>query len=277
MKIRKQATLLVIAVVATAVVAVGVTAAVTAGASTGGTTYYACIRSGKLVDVGVAAPSCPGGASQISWNSQGSAGPTGPQGPVGQASVVNAPAASDFAAACPQPPPPTSDGGTPSPSGVHAFLNIPGIPGESTDSTHTGQIDVLSWSFGMAGPTNGQGCVASHSSTGQGGVSGQQLSIVKNVDKASPMLMVSSGDGGHISSMTLSLHKGTSSADYLVFTFSNVAVTSVQWAHDGSGGPQEEATFEYGHLSVSYAPQNPDGTLGSRVLGCFDIDLQQSC
>src|SRR3974390_453199 len=103
MKFGKQVTLLVIAVVATAVLAVGVTAAVTAGASTGGTTYNACLKSGKLLDVGVATPTCPGGASPISWNSQGSPGPTGPQGPVGQASVVNAAAASDFASACPEP------------------------------------------------------------------------------------------------------------------------------------------------------------------------------
>ncbi len=274
MKFSKQATLLVIATVATAVLAVGVTAAVTAGASTGGSTYYACLRSGKLIDVGVAAPSCPGGTSQISWNSQGSAGQAGPQGPVGQASVVNLPAASEFASPCPQPPGP-SGSGTPSSSATQAFLNIPGIPGESTDPNHTGQIEVLSWSLGLAGSAAGSSCAASHSATGQG-ASGQQLSIVKRVDKASPQFMVLAGSGGHFTTATLSMRKAGASQDYLSFTFSNVYVTGVQWL-GGGDIPEEEATFQYSQMSISYAQQNSDGTFAPPILTCFDINLQQSC
>ncbi len=58
-----------------------------AGATATSTTYYACLtRSGLLIDVGTAAPTCPGGSTLISWGSvgpQGPAGATGPQGPAG--------------------------------------------------------------------------------------------------------------------------------------------------------------------------------------------------
>jgi hypothetical protein len=72
-------------------VAVGVAAAVTAGAS-GTSTYYACLKAGKLTKVGASAPTCVAPATQISWNSQGppgadgaigAQGPAGPQGPPG--------------------------------------------------------------------------------------------------------------------------------------------------------------------------------------------------
>jgi type VI secretion system secreted protein Hcp len=275
MRFRRQATLLVIAVVATAMLATGVTAAVTAGASTGGTTYYACLRSGKLVDVGVTAPGCPGGASQISWNSQGAAGPTGAQGPVGQASVVNVPSASLFANSCPQPPGPTGSN-TQSSSGAHAWLSIPGISGEATDSKHLNQIDIISWSLGVAGSTGGASCAGGHSSTGQG-ASGLQFSIVKSVDKSSPPLMLSAGDGGKLGSVVLNLRKGGASQDYLSYTFNNTFVTNIQWEHGDGAIPDEEVTFQYTSLSISYTPQNSDGSYATPIQSCFDINLQQAC
>jgi hypothetical protein len=44
----------------------------TAGASTPSTTYYACLKAGKLSKVGTTSPTCPKGAMVISWESQAS-------------------------------------------------------------------------------------------------------------------------------------------------------------------------------------------------------------
>jgi len=41
-------------------------------------TYYACLKAGKLTKVGTTSPSCPKGATVISWNSTGPRGPAGP-------------------------------------------------------------------------------------------------------------------------------------------------------------------------------------------------------
>jgi type VI secretion system secreted protein Hcp len=271
MDVIKKARVLVVVGVVVAAVTAGATLAVTAGASTSGTTYYACLRSGKLIDVGAAAPTCPGTSQQISWNSQGSPGPTGPQGPVGQASVVNVPSASLFASPCPQPP-----GTTSGPSGTEAFLEVPAIQGESTDPNHLNQIDVLSWSLGVGGANAGSSCPGTHSSAG--GVSADQLTIVKNVDKASPPLMVAAASGTVLSKVTLTVSKvsnGTTT-DYLVYTFSNMAVTGTQWL-SGGGPPEEQVTFAYSAIQVNYSPQNPDGTLGSPVVGCFNFLTQAGC
>jgi hypothetical protein len=67
-----------------AVLALGVSLGVEAVAS--GTTYYACLKGGKLTQVGTTSPTCPAGATVISWDEQGTQGvqgPTGPQGPAG--------------------------------------------------------------------------------------------------------------------------------------------------------------------------------------------------
>ena len=276
MNLKKQVTLLVIAVVATAMLAVGLTAAVTAGASTGGSTYFACVKSGKLIDVGVAAPSCPGGTSQISWNSQGSPGPTGAQGPVGQASVVNVAAASAFASDCPEPPAPSDPSTQPS-GGINASLSIPGVTDMKNGvSTPDAPIHLLSWSSGVAGPGEDTSCAAGRSATGQG-ASGLEFSVVKDVDQSSPVLFASAASGNHYPTATLSVRKSGASQDYLTYTFSTVFVTKVQWAHEGEGNPTEEVTFQYGKLGVSCTPQNSDGSYGTAIQTCFDINLQLAC
>ncbi len=274
MDVIKRVRLLVVVGLVAATTAAGAAVAVTAGASTSGPTYYACLRSGKLIDVGAAAPSCPGNAQQISWNAQGSPGPTGAQGPVGQASVVNVPTASLFASQCPVPPGPNpSPAG---PTGTQAFLGIPSIPGESTDSNHLNQIDVLSWSLGVGGGS-GSSCPGSRSSTGQG-ASGDQLSIVKYVDKSSPALMLAVVEGAHLGSATLSVSRVSNGTlvDYLVYTFTDVTVTGSQWLGNGDR-PEEQVTFQYAKIQVSYSQQKPDGTLASPILACFDIEAQVGC
>jgi len=276
MNVKKQATLLVVVVAATAMLAVGLTAAVTAGASTGGNTYFGCVKSGKLIDVGVAAPSCPGNTSQISWNSQGSPGPTGAQGPVGQASVVNLPAASAFASACPEPPAPPDPSTQPS-GGVSASLSIPGVTDMKNGvSTPDAPIQVPSWSFGVAGPAENTSCAAGRSPTGQG-ASGLEFSFVKDVDQSSPALFASAASGNHYPTATLTLRKSGASQAYLTYTFSTVFVTKIQWAHDEGDNPMENVTFQYGKLNVSYTPQNSDGSYGTAIQSCFDINLQLAC
>jgi hypothetical protein len=52
-----------------------------AGAAGSITTYYACLKGGKLTEVGTSSPTCPTGATVISWNSTGPKGPKGPRGP----------------------------------------------------------------------------------------------------------------------------------------------------------------------------------------------------
>src|SRR6187549_606669 len=70
------------------------------------------------------------------------------------------------------------------------FLKIDGIVGDSIDANHKGEIDVLSWSWGVthagggAGPGGGGG--------GAGKASFQDFHFVSRISKASPALFLSS-------------------------------------------------------------------------------------
>jgi len=48
------------------------------------TTFYACLKSGSLINVTTLTHKCAAGASAVSWNATGIAGSQGAQGPQGQ-------------------------------------------------------------------------------------------------------------------------------------------------------------------------------------------------
>ena len=84
------------------------------------------------------------------------------------------------------------------------------------------------------------------------------------------------GPCNDLGTIVLTVRRAGASQDDLTYTFSNVFVTGVQWL-SGGNLPQEEATFEYTQVKISYTPQNTDGTFANPILSCFDINLQQSC
>ena len=59
------------------------------------------------------------------------------------------------------------------------FLKVQGVTGEAGDADHKGEIEVVSWSWGMEGPVS----VTSGRGEGHGQL---ELRIVKRVDQAPP-------------------------------------------------------------------------------------------
>jgi type VI secretion system secreted protein Hcp len=130
------------------------------------------------------------------------------------------------------------------------FLKLDGIPGESTDAKHKGEIDVLAWSWGLSqeggSPGGGGG--------GAGRVKIENISIQKLVDLASPLLLSFSATGKHISDGTLTTRKaGKAAGEFLLFKMSNVVVTSVQVAASQDGNaPTESITLNFGKVEFDY-------------------------
>ena len=106
---------------------------------------------------------------------------------------------------------------------VDYFLKIDGIPGESTDSKHKGEIELLSFSWGAtnnAQVTSGRGA---------GRVSFQDFEFSKLFDKASPQIFQKCVTGVHIPNVTLSARKSSDSEvpnpDFLKIVFSTVLIS----------------------------------------------------
>ncbi|HET7730766.1 MAG TPA: type VI secretion system tube protein Hcp [Usitatibacter sp.] len=143
---------------------------------------------------------------------------------------------------------------------VDAFLKIDGIDGESTDPQHPGHIAIESWSFGATQ-------TLSSSTTGRAGGKSclTDLSLVKYVDKASPLLLSATMTGMHIPTAVISVRKaGEGQKDYLIYTLTDVLVSSVSQAAGGDV-PMESVSFNFGSLKIKYEQQLSDGRAGPTV------------
>jgi len=141
---------------------------------------------------------------------------------------------------------------------VDMFLKLGDIKGESTDSAHEGEIDVLSYSWGMSqsGTTHMGG------GGGAGKVSVQDLSITKYVDAASHAVILACCIGTHYDEALLTVRKagGDSPLEYIKLTMKELIVTSITTG--GSGGEDritETISLNFAEFKFEYQEQDDKG------------------
>jgi len=149
------------------------------------------------------------------------------------------------------------------------FLMVKGakngvIKGEAQDAAHAGEIDVVSWSWGMQAKSSLGGGVA----TGKATV--HELKILKKVDSASTGLMSALRNNEMITKAVLTQRKaGKTQLEFLKITIEQGRVTGlVIEGGDKSGAADlfENVSFSFNKISVEYVPQGKDGqALGGMV------------
>jgi type VI secretion system secreted protein Hcp len=155
------------------------------------------------------------------------------------------------------------------------FFKLGEIKGESVDAKHKGEIEVLSWSWGLIGPTRNSPGVPQRPVGPARDACAQQIFLTKDVDAASPLLMANAALGTTLPSATLALRKADSSQeDYLVITLKDVFVSSVQsGASRGGGDAIETVSLVYSSANVKFRPQDATGKLGDAI----EADVPGSC
>ena len=147
--------------------------------------------------------------------------------------------------------------------GQDIFLMVQGqkagkINGESEDSGHKDEIDVLSWSWGMVSPTD--------LATGQAArkYSAQALTVTKRVDKASTALMSALTGNETITKAVLTVRKAGKKGvpiEYLKIILEQARLVS-HHVHTSPSDPAavlEDLSLAFQKITVDYTPQGPDG------------------
>ena len=154
---------------------------------------------------------------------------------------------------------------------VDYFLKIDGIPGESVDKTHKGEIEVDSWSWGESNPVPGGG--ATGGATGK--VHAQDLLVTSRFSKASPALLLACAAGKHFKSAVLSA-RATGAPDFLTFSLSDVLVSSYQTgASEADAAPVDSVSLNFSKLEVEYKEQGAGGKLGGPTKAGWDFKLNK--
>ena len=142
------------------------------------------------------------------------------------------------------------------------FLMVKGaqhglIKGEAQDAQHKGEIEVLSWSWGMQGKASLGGGAA----TGKATI--HDLKIVKRVDSASTALMLALRTNEPIQKAVLTLRKaGKTQLEYMKVTIEQGRVMSLSIdGGDATGTAEvvERVAFSFNKIEVEYVPQGKDG------------------
>jgi type VI secretion system secreted protein Hcp len=153
---------------------------------------------------------------------------------------------------------------------VDYFLKLDGVEGESTDSKHKNEIDVMSWSWGE---TN-SGDAAHRGGMGAGKVSMQDFHFVMQVNKSTPKLMQFCASGETIKKAVLTCRKaGKDQQEYLVITLSDMVVSSYQSGGTSGGDtvPVDQISLNFSKIQYEYKEQKPDGSLGGAIKGGWDV------
>jgi type VI secretion system secreted protein Hcp len=153
---------------------------------------------------------------------------------------------------------------------VDITIKIAGIDGESKVDGHVGEIDVLSWNWGMSQTSTSRGGAGAKSAK----VSIQDLTFTKYIDKSSPTLYLTCWNGTVRKDAVLNVRKaGEKPLDYLTITMSEVIISSV--SPGGSGGeeqPTENVTLNFVKVTVDYQEQeDKGGPKGGKVTCGWDI------
>lgn len=199
----------------------------------------ACIDPAGDVRIIEDGEACRNNESPVSWNQQGPQGEPGEPGEPGTVDVNI-----------------TSDG--PTTASLIGFLEIDGIPGESSAEGHQGEIDIFGVDFGISRSTT----------IGTGGGAGKanfsELTITKKTDSASTPIMLAAANGLAFPEVVIAFpHPDADGDDYLHITLTGATIAGYEVTQDGTRPlPVELVSFHYQEIEVEYRELLADGSFG---------------
>jgi type VI secretion system secreted protein Hcp len=154
------------------------------------------------------------------------------------------------------------------------YLKLEGIEGEATAKGHEKEIEIYSFSWGASNPTSvGAGKTGLSASR----VSISSFNVMKKTEKSSNTLFAKCCQGAHIPSAIVTMRKATGEGGqkpFLVYTFTNVMVESIQWSGSTGGDdtPTESVSFAFEKVETSYQQQDSKGgAVGNAVKASWDL------
>ena len=152
------------------------------------------------------------------------------------------------------------------------FAKLGDIKGESIDDKHKDEIEVMSFSWGVANA----GSMGYGTGGGEGKATFHDLSFTHKIDKASPVLMQACATGVHLKDGTITVRKaGKGQQEFLVIKMNDVIITSVTHGSAGSDDASENVSIAFAKVAVEYKPQKADGSLDAGIHFKYDLKAQK--
>jgi len=153
---------------------------------------------------------------------------------------------------------------------VNAYLYVDGVEGPST--SNPGHIDVLSFSWGVS-QTSTYGAGASGKEAKAGRADFSNLSIMKVLDKTTPLLADHCASGDIIKKVYILYDKpvGDKQEPYFRIWLKDALITSVQLSGSNEN-PTESVSFAFQSVEYGYKPEKDDGSLEAAIRKGYDLE-----
>jgi len=148
------------------------------------------------------------------------------------------------------------------------FLKLDGIRGASTDARHKDEIDITSYAQAFRNSVNfGFGGGA-----GSGRVSCGDITVLKNIDRSSPDLIMQVTTGRHIRDGVITFSTGGERPlDYYTVRMRDIVVDAVeQMDPPGESGLTEKVSLKVRQFQFTFVPQDNRGLPGTPVTFGWD-------
>jgi type VI secretion system secreted protein Hcp len=143
-----------------------------------------------------------------------------------------------------------------------AFLNLDGIPGESTDPGHAAWVDLLSVGQMLDSP-------------GGGGPVFGPIRVLARMDRSLPPLLDKAAAHGAISPVNVELAQPATGAVFLKIKLTSALVTTITPVYQLGACIVE---FDYAKIQVTYTPLDANGNpIGPDVEFCWDVQNGVTC
>jgi len=147
------------------------------------------------------------------------------------------------------------------------WMKIDGCEGEATDDGHQKEIDIESYSFGVAHPVSFRG-----GGLGGGEATVHDFNVTKLIDKASPVLWKFCMSHKSLPVVLITQRKrGESPIDYIKIKLKNAVVSSVSQAGHADAAGSESVTFAFEAFENEYTPQGSDSKPQGAVTMKWDV------
>jgi len=144
---------------------------------------------------------------------------------------------------------------------IDSHIKFDGVEGESTHKDHKGEVEILSWTWGVSNTS-----LASGTGSGMGKANAGDLHFTHGYDKASPVLAKKCAQGVHFPTVVVTSRKaGEGQKDFLKITLKEVFITAVQPSGSTGGEIMESVSMSYASIDFAYKPQDEKGGLGGEV------------
>ncbi len=152
---------------------------------------------------------------------------------------------------------------------VDMFMKIDDVKGESADSSHGGEIDIVSWSWANAQTGNSQ----IGGGTGGGKAIVQDLTFVMNFEKSAPVLLGMCLTGKPFQQAQLTMRKaGGNPLEYVKVVMKTGLISNVAFGGSKDSDHQTvTVSLNFSALELHYTPQAADGSGQAEISTTFDI------